>query len=113
MRRGTTTQLVLGLSEALDFDAYYVTFKQGGAVILEKTEADCVQDGAVITVPLSQEDTLAMQAKNTQPIYVQVRGLVGEAAYATSIERFLIGDILKDGVIPEPDPEEEGGGGGD
>lgn len=101
MRRGTTTQLVLGLSEELAFDSYYVTFKQGGKVIIEKTEADCVMDGAIITVPLSQEDTLAMQAGTVMPVCVQVRGLIGEAAYATSIATLYASDILKEGIIPD------------
>lgn len=99
MRRGTTTQLILSLSEELELDSFYVTFKQGGKVIIEKTEKDCIVDGTVITVPLSQEDTLAMTA-GTTPVLVQLRGLIGDTAIATSIERVYAGEILKDGVIP-------------
>ena len=101
MRRGTTSQLILKLSEPLDMDRFYVTFKQCGNVILEKTETDCTVDGQVITVPLSQEDTLKMKAGGATPVRVQIRALIGETAIATSISQFTVADVLKEGVIPD------------
>lgn len=101
MRRGTTAQLVVRLSEDTVFDRFWVTFKQGDSVIVEKTESDCTVDGNLIVIPLTQEDTLAMKAGLTTPVFVQLRGLIGETAVATSISRLVLGDILKEGVIPD------------
>lgn len=38
-------------------DSLFITYRQKGAVVLEKTEADCALDGDKITVTLTQQET--------------------------------------------------------
>ena len=97
MIRGTTPTLTLTLSNELDFDTYYVTFKQEGFTVIEKTEETSTREGAVITVPLTQDDTLRL--KDGVAVEIQVRGKIGENAYATKIKKVYPEAILKEGVI--------------
>ncbi len=97
MIRGTTPTLTLTLSNEIDFEAYFVTLKQEGYTVIEKTEADCTREGAVITVPLTQEDTLRLRSGTA--VEIQVRGKVGEKAFATLIKKLYADDILKEGKI--------------
>ncbi len=97
MTRGTTPTLTITLSNEIDFDSYFVTFKQDGYVVIEKTEADTTREGAVITVELTQEDTLRL--RSGVAVELQIRGKVGEKAFATSVKKFYANDILKEGKI--------------
>ncbi len=97
MIRGTTPTLTITLSNELNFDSYFVTFRQGGYTVIEKTEADTTREGAVITVPLTQEDTLRLRSGTA--VEIQVRGKVGDKAFATSIKRLYADEILKEGKI--------------
>lgn len=97
MIRGTTPTLTLTLSNELDFESYFVTFKQEGFTVIEKTEETSTREGAVITVQLTQEDTLRL--KDGIAVEIQVRGKIGENAYATKIKKVYPEAILKEGVI--------------
>ena len=97
MIRGTTPTLTITLSNELDFDSYFVTFRQAGFTVIEKTEADTTREGAVITVNLTQEDTLRL--KSGVAVEIQVRGKVGEKAFATSVKKLYADEILKEGKI--------------
>ena len=99
MIRGTTPTLTLTLtlSNEIDFETYFVTFRQEGYTIVEKTEADCAREGTVITVPLTQDDTLRF--RSGAAVEIQVRGKAGGKAFATSIKKLYADDILKEGKI--------------
>ena len=97
MIRGTTPVIKLTLPMQIDFDVLYITFRQGEENILEKTLTDVTIDGTTIFLPLSQADTLLFDQGNT--VWVQLRGKVGEIAYASKIMRVAVSDILKGGEI--------------
>lgn len=99
MIRGTNVDLAFTLPDEMTFDTCYVTFSQYCKNLVEKTQDDCVIEGNEILVPLTQEDTLKFRAGRT--VSVQIRGLVGEVAYATKIIELEVKDILKDGQIPD------------
>ncbi len=100
MRRGTTQFLEFSIPyKAEEIEAGYVTFTQGGLVILDKSLSDddvTLEDGT-IGIPFSQEDTLALP---TGAINMQIRlRLVNGDAVASDVMSTSVDDILKDGVI--------------
>ncbi len=99
MRRGTTPTLELAIKNK-DLSAYrcIVTMEQG-EIELEKDIEPVYQDpDTILSVDLSQEETLAFGANGY--MQVQVRGINSEgAAIATNIKKVYIADILKEGVI--------------
>lgn len=98
MYRGTTPTIVLtvkGLSE-IEISKIYLTIKQYDKVI-EKTLPDMQIDGDVISVTLTQKETLELEAKN---INIQLRILSkSKTAYATKVLSMPVNDVLKDGEI--------------
>lgn len=98
MRRGTTPSIELTLDASLTGCEYRVTLANGKKKIT-KTEDDCQlsEDGTVITLVLTQEETLALDTD--YPVRVQVRFKVGNKAFATNIVRTCVEDILLEGVI--------------
>lgn len=98
MRRGTTPTLELTLDTSLIDCEYHVTIENGRRQFT-KREGDCQlsEDGMTISVTLTQEETLSLDA--SQPVRVQVRFKANDTAYATSIARTSVEDILLEGVI--------------
>lgn len=108
IRRGTTPTLTFTLSEAVAIAALYITFSQTtkpasiydkgvGTVMLEKSLSDVTITDNVITLPLSQADTLALDAG---PVLVQARIKDTEGnAIATETINDTVADVLKDGEI--------------
>ena len=98
MRRGTTPTLKIYLM-GIDPDKLkniYVTMKQK-SIERTKTNKDIEIDGNVISVHLSQEDTLDF---STGPISVQIRATTNSGlAVASEIKNVTVSEILKDGVI--------------
>lgn len=97
MIRGTTPTIILKLSETIPFDTLYVTFTKLNQTVLEKTLDDVRVEGNKIYVPLTQEETLALDPKC--PLNIQLRGKVEGQALASSICRIMVNDILKEGLI--------------
>lgn len=101
MYRGTTPTLSLKLETDIslaDLAELWATFKTQ-TVEVTKTLSEVTIDDAqkIITVQLSQEDTLKLNASECQ---VQVRFRTqNDLAYATSIASVNIGQILKNGEI--------------
>ena len=60
MRRGTNPVLTFELPEAITISALYITFQQNRQTVLEKdlTAVTYDKENGIITLPLSQEDTL-------------------------------------------------------
>lgn len=97
MIRGTTPVIVLNLPMELDFEVLYITFNQGETTVLEKTIDDVKMEEKTIVIPLSQKDTLSFDSSKS--VKIQLRGRVGETAYASQIVRIPVSDILKEGEI--------------
>lgn len=64
MRRGTNPVLTFELPEAITISALYITFQQNRQTVLEKdlTAVTYDKESGIITLPLSQEDTLRFRS---------------------------------------------------
>lgn len=101
LQRGTTPVHSFTLPDDLkevELAALYITYAQSGTVRLEKTMDEVAVDSGVITVQLTQEDTLLFRAKATVRIQIRLRTVAGDALASDVIE-VPVGAILKDGVI--------------
>ena len=100
MIRGTTPTLTFILPcQVSDLAEYWITISQKYENIkIDKTSADCTAEDNVISVTLTQEETLRLIGN--KPVYVQMRALTtGEAALATDQWTCTVGEILREGVI--------------
>lgn len=101
MIRGTTPTLEF----TLPFDCsllteMYITFAQYGTTVLEKSMADCTCSGTLVTLSLSQEDTLKMKQDRMAIAEVQLRVRTKDgSALASNIMQIRVDRILKEGVI--------------
>lgn len=98
MRRGTTQTLVFTLPFLASIEALYITFSQKGTVVLEKTLDDVEYKDGVITCPLSQADTLKLQAPGAVFAQIRFRDTLGNA-HASDEIRLDAEPIFKDGEI--------------
>lgn len=100
MRRGTNPVLTFELPEAITIAALYITFQQNSKTVLEKELSNVSYDAerGVITLPLTQEDTLAFTANTETSVQIRLRDNLGNAVASDPI-RVMVGDIFKDGVI--------------
>lgn len=101
MIRGTTPTLEFTLPFDTSLIAeMYITMSQNDKVVLEKSMADCNCFGMVITLNLTQEDTLKLEQKPGAQAEIQIRIRTKEGeALASDIMRVYVGRILKEGVI--------------
>ena len=83
--------------EQLNIAAFYLSFKQGNEIVLEKELQDLEIDKNKVSIQLTQQDTLKMNANNV--VYIQGRIKVDNEAYATNIIKTTLSDILKEGEI--------------
>ena len=97
MKRGTTQSITFTLPEEIVIDTLFITFAQNGAVVLEKTYDDVEISGKVITLPLSQEDTLAFKS-GVVTVQLRLRDSEGNAL-ASNLKKFNAENVLKEGVI--------------
>lgn len=99
MIRGTTPTLefVLPFDTSILVNAY-VTFEQNGELVLEKTLEDCVCQENMISVKLTQEETLKLTSGSITEIQIRAKTADGDAL-ASNIIRESTGRILKEGVI--------------
>lgn len=99
MYRGSTptVEITLDFDTAL-IEAIYITFRQCGEDLFEKTIDDCELDGNTVSFKLTQEETLGFNAKNC--VYAQARIKLNDGtAMVEDIGGFVVNDIYKDGVI--------------
>lgn len=103
MRRGTNPVLTFELPEAITVSALYITFQQNRQTVLEKdlTAVTYDKENGIITLPLSQEDTLLFSDfSELEPVWVQLRLRDNlDNAIASEPMRVNVGEIFKDGVI--------------
>lgn len=97
MIRGTTPTMHFELPfEATDIDEGYITISQRGLPNLDIPISRCTTDGNVLTLSLTQEETLRFRPA---PAELQLRVKTDENVLASEIITFDIGAILKEGVI--------------
>lgn len=108
MRRGTTPSLEFEIPfKAEELQSVWITFSQGNTVppteVLTKTLEDqdeVVLEDNLITVYLTQEDTLKFSKVGNPKVQAQIRVLKTDgSADASNIVGFPVGIILKEGVI--------------
>lgn len=100
LRRGTTPTIPLTVDYDLTGYTVYVTFRSGGHEQTFTNERLTIEPGesTSISVPLTQEETLALDVGNAE---IQVRAIKDGAAIATDSKSIDVGRILLDGVIDE------------
>ena len=101
MIRGTTPTLEFTLPfDTSLIEELYVTITQDGVTVLEKKLSDCSCSGSLVSLTLTQEDTLRLEQKlyPKNEMQIRVRTTAGEAL-ASDIMDIHIGRILKEGVI--------------
>ena len=99
MIRGTTPKMEFTLPFETDQIAEaYISFYQLDKIILEKTLSECTLSEKMITVQLSQEETLKFTSGCVVEIQIRVLMTSGDAL-ASNIIRINTERILKDGVI--------------
>ena len=99
MIRGTTPKLEF----TLPFDTgilaeAWITLSQNGEEVITKTLTECACKGRMLTVQLTQEDTLSFRAEIATEIQIRARTVRGEALVSNIYEE-CTEKILKDGVI--------------
>ena len=101
MIRGTTPVLEFTLPFDTDLlEEAYVTISQRGTVVIEKSIDKCTLEHNMLSVKLSQEETLELIAQRNLRAEIQLRVLTRDGeALASNIETVDVGRILKDGVI--------------
>lgn len=99
MIRGTTPTLEFTLPfEVETLSALYVTFKQAGRTVAERTLQECRYEGKVLLVELSQDETLAFTAGQQVDMQIRVKFTSGKAL-ASEIMTTSVQPVLKGGVI--------------
>ena len=98
MRRGTNPIIKLEVNiDTTLIEDVYVTFKQN-EIEVEKVMSDCTLDTGFIKTQLTQEETLSF--KYGEPVQCQARiKMTDGTVCATNINKLVVYDILKDGVI--------------
>ena len=99
MRRATTPTIKIDIDKDLTEYFYRVAFKQKGLKTIVKDQDDCTlsEDGKLIEVPLTQEETLSFYANNK--VMVQVRYGKNGIVCATNIVTIDIRDILDEEIV--------------
>lgn len=99
MIRGTTPTLSFELpSEIAEVSELWITVLQNSTVMINKTLAECELNGNLLTVRLTQEETLKLQGDCTAKIQLRVRTASGDAMASEIMENHVY-PILKGGVI--------------
>ena len=99
MRRGTTPTNIFNANiDLTGATAIYVTYQQYNKTVIEKTIDDVTIDGEVISVPLTQIETLNLIPD--VPVRIQVRAVLQDGNRVTSnILSTNVETVLKEGEI--------------
>lgn len=76
----------------------FITYKQGGNTVVEKTKEDLTIEQDQLSVKLTQEDTGKFVQGNPVEIQIRVR-FDDDTAIASNIMKTTVERVLKDGVI--------------
>lgn len=106
MIRGSTQQLIFNIGiNTEEVSQLWLTFSHSNrlnAEIFTKEINDVILDGTTLTVPLTQEETLALNEYNIKEkvVYVQLRVLLEDGqALASNVVEITVEHLLKDGVL--------------
>lgn len=98
MYRGTTPTFIFKLPiDGTAISKLAVTFRQAGAVLIEKGLVDCEVTAESVTCSLTEAETLSLNA--AYPVEIQLRVGIGEARMASRIFSVPVSKILKDGAL--------------
>lgn len=96
-RRGSTPTNIFNVNIDLRGATLYITYKQGGQIIVEKTGSDIFVTETTLTVKLTQEETLRFKSGSVR---IQIRYVRQDgSADASNIIETRAEEILKDGEI--------------
>lgn len=97
--RGTTPYNRFTIGKDLrNAEVIWLTYKQGSRIVIDKTKDDLEIEENLITVHLTQKETLAL--KDTIPVRIQLRARFPDGeAVKTNIIDTEASEILKEGVI--------------
>lgn len=99
MRRGTTpTHIFKTKVDLRSVDAIFMTYKQEGRVIVEKTIDDITIEEEQLSLTLTQADTLGFSTIGDVEIQCRAKFPDG-AAVASQVIKVPVGKILKEGII--------------
>lgn len=98
MIRGTTPTHRFRVSVDLrEADVVWLTYSQREKVVVEKNKADLEITENMVTVKLTQEDTLKFKEDS---VYVQIRARFADGtAVACPVRRTTAQKVLKEGII--------------
>ena len=105
MIRGTTQNLKFNVGiDTEKVSQLWLTFSHSNrlnAEIFSKTKDDVILDGTTIKVPLTQEETLALNEYNIKDkvVFVQLRAIVDGEAKASKVVEVTVHHLLKGGVL--------------
>ena len=106
MIRGSTQNLIFNIGiNTEEVSQLWLTFSHSNrlnAEIFTKEINDVILEGTTITVPLSQEETLALNEYNIKEkvVYIQLRVLLEDGqALASNVVEIKVSHLLKDGVL--------------
>ena len=104
MTRGTTPTHTFTLPPQYTntiFSSLFVTYKQNDVIVeKELNDTGVTRTGCLITVKLSQSETLKFSANNLEQAKVQLRAKTNDGTVLASKIMFVpIEDILKEGEI--------------
>jgi len=100
MIRGTTPTLAFKLPfDTSMCSCVWVTFAQGDKEVFTKETAACSLDGDMVTVKLTQEETLSFDCKQILQIQIKALTLGGDALASdiieTSVAKCLKGEVIE------------------
>lgn len=99
MIRGTTPQLDFGLPfDTSIIQEAWVTFSQYNKEVFTLENEALTMEGSLITVKLTQEQTLSLNQNNILEIQIRILTTTGDAL-ASNVIKTDVGRILKDGEI--------------
>ena len=99
MRRGTTPTFTFDTDiDCTQLDLLWVTFLQQDKEVFTKYLSDCVIDGNVIKVTLTEKDTLMFDHRKN-PVEIQLRAGIGDTRIASNMMHTTAEAILKDGCL--------------
>ena len=98
MRRGTTPTFNIECDVDLTGYTIFVTLEQGNKEFTLTPECEATEDGCVLSVTLTQEQTLVFNDRGAASMQVRAIDQAG-LAIASNIMPVDIGKILLDGVI--------------
>lgn len=99
IRRGTTpTQQFNTSIDLYGASVLYITYKQYGKIVVEKTKEDCLITSTYVAVQLTQSETLLFD--DDHKVEIQIRAKFSDGtAVASNIIETDVGAILKGGLI--------------